>query len=158
MTVHAQEKMDCPMHQTAGDQHAAAVDARGDHAMGFAHENTKHHFELLADGGIIEVNANDETDTTTRDQIRQHLTHIALMFGANNFDVPMFIHDTVPPGVPVMKEKHSVITYTFVETSRGAMVRIATHDPEALKAVHDFLEFQISDHRTGDSSAVTKPS
>jgi len=158
MTLYAQDKMDCPMHQSAADQHAAGVDTRGDHGMGFSHENTKHHFELLGDGGIIEVDANNETDTATRDQIRLHLTHIASMFTANNFDIPMFIHDTVPPGVPVMKAKHSAISYTFAETSRGAMVRIVTHDPEALSAIHDFLVFQIKDHRTGDSTAVVNPS
>jgi hypothetical protein len=146
------------MHQSAADQHAAGVDTRGDHAMGFSHENTKHHFELLGDGGIIEVDANNETDTATRDQIRQHLTHIASMFSANNFDVPMFIHGTVPPGVPVMKEKHSAIAYTFAQTPRGAMVRIFTHDPEALSAIHEFLAFQIKDHRAGDSTVVVKPS
>ena len=43
-------------------------------------------------------------------------------------------------------------------TPRGAMVRIVTHDPDALKAVHEFLEFQIMDHRTGDSATVGKPS
>jgi hypothetical protein len=145
------------MHQSAAEQHAAAVDARGDHAMGFSHENTTHHFELLGDGGIIEVDANSETDTATRDQIRQHLKHIASMFSANNFDVPMFIHDTVPPGVSVMKEKHSAITYTLAETPRGAMVRIVSSDPESLSAIHEFLAFQIRDHRTGDSTGVVKP-
>lgn len=157
-TVYTQDKMDCPMHPSATDRHAAGVDMRGDHAMGFSRENTKHHFELLSDGGIIEVDANSETDATTRGRIRQHLTHIASMFNANNFDVPMFIHDTVPPGVPVMKEKHGMITYTFMQTPRGAMVHIVTHDPDALKTVHEFLEFQIKDHRTGDSAAIGKPS
>jgi hypothetical protein len=149
--------MDCPIHQSAADQHAVGVDMRGDHAMGFSHENTKHHFELLSNGGIIEVDANSETDATTRDQIREHLTHIASMFSANNFEVPMFIHGTVPPGVPVMKEKHAAITYTFMQTPKGAMVRIVTRDPEALKAVHKFLAFQIKDHRTADPTAVNKP-
>jgi hypothetical protein len=158
MTLYAQDKMDCPMHQSAADQHAADVDMRGDHAMGFSHETTKHHFELLPDGGIIQVDANSETDATTRDEIRQHLTHIAAMFSANNFEIPMFIHDTVPPGVPVMKERHGAIKYTFKQTPRGAMVRIVTHDPAALKAVHAFLAFQIQDHRTGDPAAVAKPS
>jgi hypothetical protein len=146
------------LYQNAGDQHSAGVDMRGDHAMGFSHENATHHFKLLADGGIIEVEANSETDVTTRDEIRMHLTHIASMFAANDFDIPMLIHDVIPPGVPKMKEKHSAITYTLVETPRGAMVRIATHDSDALRAVHEFLAFQIKDHRTGDSTAVTKPS
>ncbi len=39
-------------------------------------------------------------------------------------------------------------------TARGARVVIRTANPEALEAVHAFLRFQISDHRTGDSSAL----
>jgi hypothetical protein len=138
------------MHAGAHDKHAADVDMRGDHAMGFSHETSKHHFELLSDGGVIEVDALSDSDTVTRDQIRQHLTHIASMFSANNFEIPMFIHDTVPPGIPMMKEKQSAITYTYKPTPKGAMVMIATHDPDALKAIHEFLAFQIKDHRTGD--------
>ena len=151
---HAQSTTECPMHdqhQKAGD-HAAGVDSRGDHAMGFSHESADHHFTLLPDGGTIEVVIKADHDDATRDQIRLHLTHIAGMFSDNNFEIPMFIHDRVPPGVPVMKEKHSAITYTFEPTERGGQVRIVTHNPKALKAVHEFLAFQIQDHRTGDST------
>jgi len=150
LIIHAQDITQGPPHQEFPDQHAAGVDMRGDHAMGFSHENTKHHFEQLSDGGIIEVDADNESDVATRDQIREHLKHIAGMFSANDFEIPMFIHDTIPPGVPVMKQKHGEITYTYLPTQRGAMVRIVTHDSEALKAVHEFLAFQIKDHRTGD--------
>jgi hypothetical protein len=152
----AQSPMVCPMHQEQGaaDQHAAGVDMRGDHAMGFSHDATAHHFTLLPDGGIIEVDIKADRDDTSRDQIRAHLTHIAAMFSAGNFDVPMFIHDQVPPGVPVMKAKQTAISYLFQPTDRGGRVRIVTADPEALSAVHDFLAFQIQDHRTGDSTAV----
>jgi hypothetical protein len=146
------------MLQDTSEPHAAGVDQRGDHAMGFSHENTKHHFKLMSDGGIIEVDANKKTDTATRDQIRQHLMHIASMFSSNNFELPMFIHDTVPPGVPMMKEKHGTISYSFIPTERGAMVRIVTHEPDALKAVHEFLAFQIKDHRTSDSVSIEKSS
>jgi hypothetical protein len=152
----AQATMECPMHdqhQKSGD-HAADVDNRGDHAMGFSHETTAHHFMLLPDGGIIEVDVKADQDDATRGQIRMHLTHIAAMFSDNNFDIPMFIHDRIPPGVPVMKEKHAAIHYTFQLTDRGGQVRIATHDPKALKAIPEFLAFQIQDHRKGDSLEV----
>jgi hypothetical protein len=33
-------------------------------------------------------------------------------------------------------------------------VRIKTANPEALKAVHEFLKFQIEEHRTGDAVEV----
>ncbi len=51
---------------------------RGDHVTGFSHEKTTHHFELNQDGGMIEVRANDLSDTLTRDQIRGHFQHIVL--------------------------------------------------------------------------------
>jgi len=141
----------------AQHDHAADVDRRGDKAMGFSHEKSTHHFLLLADGGTIDVSANDKDDTATRDQIRQHLTHIATMFTAGDFNVPMLIHDVVPPGVPTMKTKQKAISYVYESTPTGARIRITTSDQDALKAVHEFLSFQITDHRTGDSNAVKPP-
>jgi hypothetical protein len=147
------------MHKQQGvsDDHALGVDARGDHAMGFSHETSAHHFFLLADGGAIEVDAKDQDDRVTRDEIRMHLSHIAQMFTEGNFQVPMFIHDTLPPGVTVMESKRSAISYTFEPTPTGGRVRIATPDKDALEAIHQFLGFQIDDHRTGDSKAVESP-
>ncbi len=125
--------------------------------MGFSHDKSTHHFALLADGGAIEVNANDSEDTTTRDAIRAHLNHIAQMFTAGNFEIPMFIHDTIPPGVRVMETKRTAISYVFEISPNGGRVRITTSDPEAVKAVHQFLDFQIEDHRTGDSKSLGPP-
>jgi hypothetical protein len=66
----------------------------------------------------------------------------------------MFIHDTVPPGVPVKKSKRAGITYVFEPMQSGGRVRIKTTDAAAIKAVHQFLTFQIDDHRTGDLHAA----
>jgi hypothetical protein len=44
--------------------------------------------------------------------------------------------------------------YTAENTAQGAQARIATSNPEALTAVHEFLRFQIKDHRTGDPLTV----
>ena len=133
------------------DQHSAGVDSRGDHAMGFSQETAAHHFILSPDGGTIKVSTKRENDDATRSEIRAHLSHIAALFSSGDFDIPMFIHDQGPPGVPVMKAKRDAITYTYQETERGGQVRIHTTDPDALKAVHEFLVFQIQDHRTGDA-------
>lgn len=141
--------------QHTPDPHATGADTRGDHAMGFSHEAATHHFTLLADGGSIAVAANSGTDQSAITEIRTHLTHVATMFTANNFDVPMFIHGKVPPGVPVMKQKRAAIAYAFEPTPTGAQVRITTTDPAAIKAVHEFLIFQITDHRTGDPLTVS---
>lgn len=141
-------------HSQQSNEHSTGVEMRGDHAMGFSHETTAHHFRLLKDGGIIEVDVLKPGDEATRDKIRMHLSHIAAMFSANNFDVPMFIHDREPPGVSTMKQRHDSIAYTYQSTDLGAEVRITTEDAKALQAVHDFLRFQIQDHRTGDPITV----
>jgi len=145
-----------PPHGQSQDHsaHHAGVNERGDQAMGFSHLKTTHHFILLKTGGSIEVSANDEKDTTSRDQIRQHLAHIAKMFADGNFNTPMFIHDVAPPGVETMKRLKSEIAYTFEKTEGGGRVTIGTTNGEALAAVHEFLRFQIEDHHTGDSLDV----
>jgi len=125
--------------------------------MGFSHDKTTHHFRLLTDGGSIEVLANDPNDSASRDEIQMHLTHIVTKFRDNDFDIPMFIHDQVPPGVPVMKEKRALITYAYEPVRTGGLVRIKTDDAAALKAIHEFLLFQIRDHRTGDPEMVASP-
>jgi len=126
------------------------VNRRGDHEMGFSHEKTTHHFRLTKDGGAIEVTANDPNDTESRDQIRRHLTHIAGMFSAGNFNAPMFIHDQTIPGVPAMKRLKGEIKYEFESMEQGGRVKISSSNPQAVDAVHELLRFQIADHQTGD--------
>jgi len=129
-----------------------------DHVMGFDHTKTTHHFLLQEFGGSIEVTANSSDDLESSSQIRMHLKHIAKMFADGNFNAPMLIHDQTPPGVPVMQELKGEIKYDFEEIDRGAAVRISTKNPAALKAIHDFLRFQIKEHKTGDSLVISKRS
>ncbi len=139
--------------QTPDQQHADMM-KRGDTGMGFSHDKTTHHFLLLKDGGTILVKANDPKDDASRDHIRMHLSHVAEMFSAGNFNVPMFIHDTTPPGVPTMKQLHQEIYYRYQQTDTGDKIDIETANPKAQEAVHEFLRFQIAEHRTGDPTEV----
>jgi hypothetical protein len=139
----------CPMH----DAHSH-MNERGEKGMGFSQNATTHHFLLKPDGGVIQVEANDPKDTATRDAIRAHLTHIAHAFSAGDFDIPMFVHDTVPPGVPDLKRLSKKISYSCQESSAGGRVLIASSDREALAAIHKYLRFQIEEHQTHDPSEV----
>ncbi|HUM13103.1 MAG TPA: hypothetical protein VLT82_19295 [Myxococcaceae bacterium] len=134
--------------------HGAAVDQRGDEGMGFSRRRTEHHFTLTGEGGVISADALDAADAATRDSIRSHFAHIARAFASGDFHLPMFIHDRMPPGAETMQRLRKDISYRAEPTERGARVVIRTANPEALQAVHAFLRFQISDHRTGDSPAV----
>jgi hypothetical protein len=153
----AQDMQSCPMHKEHMKeiaQHQADVEKHGDEAMGFPHDRTSHHFRLYSDGGAIEVTVNDSKDSQNMQAIRSHLTHIVTMFSKGEFSIPMFIHDQVPPGIPVMKEKRAEISYIFEELPAGGKVRIKTANPDALKAIHEFLRFQIADHHTQDTTDI----
>jgi hypothetical protein len=137
-----------------GSDHHAQVDARGDEVMGFDHDKSTDHFRLTPAGGEIDVSANDPEDVQTRDAIRMHLAHIATKFAAGDFEAPMLIHDRVPPGVPVMKRDAKNIDWKYEDTEAGGRIVIASKDARDLEAIHEFLRFQIEDHRTGDATEV----
>lgn len=137
----------CPMHDTHSQ-----MNERGEKGMGFSQSATAHHFFLRADGGVIQVEANDTADAASRDEVRMHLTHIARAFQNGDFDIPMFVHDTVPPGVPGMKRLQKDIRYTFEESANGGRVILSSSDKAAVAAIHNFLRFQIEEHKTGDAT------
>lgn len=135
--------------------HHAGVMKRGAEVMGFDQGTTTHHFRLLPSGGVIEVTANDLGDASTIAQIRAHLGHIATMFGQGNFSAPMLIHAQEPPGVADMKRAGSAIGYRYEAIESGGRVRLES--VEHAPAIHAFLRFQITDHRTGDPLDVASP-
>ena len=49
-----------------------------------------------------------------------------------------------------MKLLKANIQYRYEEIPAGGKVRIESKDPVALAAIHDFLRFQITEHRTSD--------
>jgi hypothetical protein len=139
----------------SGHQGHQAVKERGAHVMGFDQEKTRHSFRLHPDGGAVDISVKDPTDVTNRDAIRAHLPHIAQMFGDGNFEAPMLIHATKVPGTAKMTELKNRIRFVYVETPVGGRLDIFTTDAAALQAVHEFMRFQIADHKTGDTTAVT---
>ena len=128
----------------------AQVDQRHDEATGVAHQGTVHHFLLAKDGGSIRLEVIDPSAAEARDRVREHLQTVARSFAAGDFSLPMLIHDQVPPGVDVMKKRKRAIRYTYAPNENGGVVRISTRDAAALRAVRDFLRFQIRDHGTSD--------
>ena len=139
LTVHA-----IPLGAAAQSSHAAM-------AMGFDQDKTTHHFLLFTDGGAIDISVKDPSDRSNLDAIRGHLPHITQMFGDGNFSAPMLVHDRQDvPGTATMAQRKDRIRFRYTETSRGGRVDVVTTDPQALAALHEFLRFQITDHRTGD--------
>jgi len=135
--------------------HDAQLNRRGDREMGFSHEKTTHRFTLNEDGGTIEVRSNDVKDTESRDEIRSHFKHIVQMFSAGDFNVPMLVHARKDvPGTAVMSKLKDQLHWDLQDTTRGARITITADNEPALVAVHEFLRFQIADHKTGDCPMV----
>ena len=127
----------------------AALQKRGEMTMGVDQYTSLHRFEPLPDGGRI-VLQRDSADSAGEATIRAHMKAIAAAFAAGDFSAPGFVHamDSVP-GTDVMARLKNEITYTPSDLPRGGEVRITTKNPEAVKAIHDFLAFQRGDHHAG---------
>lgn len=132
------------------DHKHEAMQKRGNQGMGFDQERTTHHFLLTKSGGIIQVTANSAADKNSVAQIRMHLHHIENSFQSGDFNIPMFVHGQTPPGVPVMTRLKDQIQYRYEEIENGGRVSISSENAEAVNAVHEFLKFQIREHKTGD--------
>ena len=122
------------------------VQKRGAQAMGVDQYTSTHRFDVLPDGGRIELQRNLD-DSAGVLQIRTHLQGIALAFRSGDFTTPAFVHMDTVPGTVAMAAKRAVIIYTFRPLPRGGELRMLTTDPDALRAIHQFIAFQRADHR-----------
>jgi hypothetical protein len=122
--------------------------------MGFEQQKTTHHFQLTKAGGVIQVTAKDSSDTASQEHIRMHLQHIAKAFAEGDFTDPHEVHAEDPPGVATMKEGKDKISYKFESIDAGGKVIIRTSDSKDVEAVHEYLRYQIREHKTGDSTVA----
>lgn len=134
----------------------APRDQRGAQATGFDQKKSTQHFYLYPDGGEIDIAANDADDKTNLEAIRAYLSQVAKRFSEGNFEAPPLVRNAKFPSAAQLGKLKERITYRYLETPNGGQVNITTTDAEALKAVHAFLKFQITDHKTRDSLEVSK--
>lgn len=134
---------------TQSDSSFAALQQRGEMAMGVNQYTSQHVFEPLTDGGRI-VLQREASDSVGVAAIRAHMDTISKSFGNGDFAVPGFVHATGDvPGTAAMKRLKAEITYTPKDLPGGAQVVISTRNPQAVSAIHEFLAFQRMDHRAG---------
>ena len=134
---------------TQSDSSFAALQQRGETAMGVNQYTSQHVFEPLPDGGRI-VLKREASDSVGVAAIRAHMDTISKSFGNGDFAVPGFVHATGDvPGTATMKRLKAEITYTPQDLPGGAQVAISTRNQQAVSAIHEFLAFQRMDHRTG---------
>lgn len=133
-------------HVPATDSAFASMQERGAIAMGVNQYTSAHEFSALPDGGRIALwrLADDPAGTAA---IRAHMREIASRFAAGDFTIPGFVHEGEVAGSRVMAARRSAIRYEVEELERGGALRLTTRDPDVVKAIHEFLEFQRHAHR-----------
>ena len=123
---------------------------RGEMGMGFSQTATTHHFLLLPDGGSSRSRPTIRPTPTPSPASACTCTTSPARSQQGDFDIPMFVHDTVPPGVPEMKRLLQTLHFSIDESATGGRVNIRSDNQDAIAAVHKFLIFQIEEHKTGD--------
>ncbi len=137
-------------------QKDAELKHRGTLAMGFDQDKTVHHFLLRESGGAIVVTAKEAADTASITLIRSHFREIAASFANGAFDKPVATHGELPPGATTMTANAALIRYRYEERADGASVVLESADPDTRKAIHEFLRYQIVEHKTGDPMTVPR--
>lgn len=127
---------------------------RGAAVMGFDQDASVHHFLLRSDGGAIVVSSKAQNDAAVIAQIRSHFRDITTAFNEGRFEQPEATHGELPPGAAAMSERRQHITYRYAEQPAGASVIITTTDAASRDAIHAFLRYQITEHKTGDPLTV----
>ncbi|HVF39541.1 MAG TPA: hypothetical protein VM939_06540 [Gemmatimonadaceae bacterium] len=136
-----------PLSAENADSAFKAMDHRHGNVVGMDPLAMAHRFEPVANGGDIVLERDIHADLGIT-QIRSHLLLISRAFKRGNFTIPGFVHSQTVPGTTIMADKGDLITYTVEDLPHGGAIRIRTSDPEALKAIHSFIAFQIAEHRT----------
>ncbi len=115
--------------------------------MGVNQYTSQHVFEPLPNGGRI-VLQRKEADSAGTATIRAHMRTIATAFSKGDFALPGFVHAMSDvPGTQEMTKLRADISYTARDLPRGGEVLLSSKNPDAIKAIHDFLAFQRMDHR-----------
>ncbi|TVP48686.1 MAG: hypothetical protein EA350_03000 [Gemmatimonadales bacterium] len=131
-----------------GDPEFEALQQRGEEVMGVDQFASVHQFDILPDGGRIELQHGDG-DPDAVETIRRHLQEIEAAFAEGDFSAPARVHDEEVPGTAVMAARKDHIRYVYSPLPRGGELRIQTSDPEAMEAIRAFIAYQREDHRAG---------
>lgn len=151
----------CPWHAQNMKAHAPAASgshadmlARGEHAMGFNQVTTSHHFRLWRTGGAIEVHVNGAQPADLKAAVAGHLRSIAVQFSQGDFSIPRQVHGETPAGAEALKGVAGAVTYAFEPGDLGGRILLVGKNEKAVAAIHEFLRYQIREHRTGDRLTI----
>ena len=135
-----------PNENTTSGFNQTAMMERGNVAMGFNQTMIHHHFMSTTTGGEIMIMSTNQTDVKTINEIRSHVKEIQYEFSQGNFTKPFYIHAQIVPGTDVMTAKKDLIHYSVKDIDGGSVLMLTANDTQLLTAIHQFMNFQSSQH------------
>jgi hypothetical protein len=136
-----------PVTAQQADSAFKSMDQRHGMVVGEDPMALEHQFVSQPDGGDIILERQIHEDMGIN-QIRAHLLLISRSFARGDFTLPGFVHEKPVPGTVMMAQLADRIVYTVEDLPHGGVVHMRTTDPDALKAIHSFIAFQIAEHHT----------
>jgi hypothetical protein len=124
------------------------VAERGADVMPFDLDATTHRFEPTDTGLTQTVVADDPSDTSQVELIRDHLAHEADRFEQGDYGDPATTHGDEMPGLTELEAGADSVTINYDELPDGARLAFTTDDPTLVDALHRWGRAQTTDHGT----------
>ena len=124
----------------------AAVASVGAEVMPFELDATTHRFTKTPDGGVQSVTADDPSDATQIQLIREHLQMERDGFSRGDYDDPARIHGMDMPGVAELSDGYEDVNVIYSELPAGAELTYTTTEPQLVAAIHAWFDRQVADH------------
>jgi hypothetical protein len=112
------------------------------------------HYYLVKNGGVVELAAKDPSDTSTIEAIQKYLQGQKELWEKGKETVVTDIHGKFPEPAATMKKLRNEITFYMAKTDAGGVLRMFSINDQARVAIQDYMKFEISEHKTGDSPTV----
>ena len=139
--------------QTAMADPTQEMNARFSKALGAGLDKVALHFYLVKNGGVIELASKDPNDTGTIEAIRKYLQSQKDLWEKGK-DPVTEVHAKAPESANLMRKLRNDITFYTAKTDTGAVLRMFSINEQARDAIQDYLKFEITEHKTGDSPTI----
>jgi len=139
--------------QTAMADPTQEMNARFSKALGAGLDKVALHFYLVKNGGVIELASKDPNDTGTIEAIRKYLQSQKDLWEKGK-DPVTEVHAKAPESANLMRKLRNDITFYAAKTDTGAVLRMFSINEQARDAIQDYLKFEITEHKTGDSPTI----
>lgn len=127
------------------------MNARFSRVLGVSVEKIVLHFYLVKNGGVIDLTAKDPKDAITVNAIQKYLQNQKELWEKGKESAVTDIHEKPPESAATMRKLRNDITFYAAKTDNGGDLRMFSINEQARVAIQDYMRFEITEHKTGDS-------